>query len=656
MKKSLFTLRAAFALSVAGTACVQAQPSETATDDAGTDLGHMVVTAALTPVSVNDVAASVTVITAEQIRQKQARYLSDLLRDVPGFAVSQSGGPGGQTQVRVRGAEANQLLVLIDGVRANDPAGSDEFQFAYALTDDIERVEIVRGPQSATWGSDAVGAVINIIRRKDQAGAWLQGRAEGGSFGTTDLSARGGFGAGIARINGGVAYYDTDGTNISRSGDEDDGTENTTADLGIDFDFGPAMDLGFSGRFVDAKTDFDDTDFISTGLPIDGDQYTDAERTYLSGEAQFNPSRSRWSGSAFAGYTKTDNQNFAYGAWDSSTGAEVMEARFRASTLLGDLDAVQRHRLTAGLDWIGSDFHQRGIDYGYGNPNHDQSTDQVGYQAEYIGHLFEGFNWTASARYDDFSDWDSITTWKVAASHQVSDIVRVRGSVGTGFKAPTFTERFGFYADTFIGNPDLVPEESAGWEVGLAAEWLNGDLGFDVAYFSQVLENEIDGFVFDPDTFLYTAANRDTDSDRKGFELVFDATPFDSLTIGASYTYLDATEDTAGGTTREVRRPRHSASVNVNWGFFQDRGNLNLNVNYTGEQFDVFYDPVTYVSSQVKLDDYIVADLAASWRLTDSLELIGRVDNLADESYEEVLGYVRPGRAWYGGLRGRFDF
>ena len=123
-----------------------------------------------------------TVITAEEIEQKQVKYLSELLRDVPGFSVSQAGGAGSQTQVRVRGAEANQLLVLMDGVRANDPAASGEFQYQFALTSNIERIEIIRGPQSATWGSDAVAGVINIIRKKDVENQYLSGNVEAGSF------------------------------------------------------------------------------------------------------------------------------------------------------------------------------------------------------------------------------------------------------------------------------------------------------------------------------------------------------------------------------------------------------------------------------------------------------------------------------------------
>jgi vitamin B12 transporter len=148
------------------------------------ELEDIVVTAGLQPISITDVASSITVISREEIEQKQVLYLSELLRDVPGFAVSQAGGAGSQTQVRVRGAEANHLLVLIDGVRANDPSANDEFQYQFALTSNIERIEIIRGPQSATWGSDAVAGVINIIRKKTVDSHFLSGNVEAGSFDT----------------------------------------------------------------------------------------------------------------------------------------------------------------------------------------------------------------------------------------------------------------------------------------------------------------------------------------------------------------------------------------------------------------------------------------------------------------------------------------
>ncbi len=626
-------------------------------DEKPIELDEIVVTASLAPEPLKSVPSSITVITREEIEARQVRYVGDLLRDVPGFSVSQSGGPGTQTQVRVRGAEANQLLVLVDGIRANDPANSDEFQWQFALTSDVERIEIVRGPQSAIWGSDAMAGVVNIIRRKDVNGRSLRGHAEGGSFGTIDLGASGGWSTENLRLRGGAAWYETDGTNIARTGPEDDGAENTTADLGLEWDITESLTLLASTQFVDATSDFDDTDFIVTGLPIDADRVTDNEQAYYRGELRLAPPGGVWSGSAAVNWSDTDTTNFYDGEWNSATAAEVFEFRARASADWAGSAPGTSHRLTFAMDQRDTDYHQRGIDAGFGNPNHDQSMDVTGFAAEYLGQPFQGFTWTVSARHDNNSEFDNIGTWRLAFNHEVDEGVRVRGSYGTGSKTPTFTERFGFYPGTFIGNPDLVPEESKGWELGVESDWMDGNLTLGAVYFDSVLENEINGFVFDPATGGFTAANEDTDSDRKGFELTGSWRPVHGLIIAANYTYTDATQDNAlGDTVREVRRPRHMGSLNADWRFADDRGNVNLNVNYTGDQLDSFYDPTTFISSNVPLDSFTVVDVAGSWRLTDALELTARVSNLFDEDYEEVLGYARPGVAFYGGLRGRFDF
>jgi vitamin B12 transporter len=234
--------------------------------------------------------------------------------------------------------------------------------------------------------------------------------------------------------------------------------------------------------------------------------------------------------------------------------------------------------------------------------------------------------------------------------------MRLRASIGTGSKAPTFTERYGFYEGQFIGNPDLKPESSQGWEIGMDTNWADGNHSLTLTYFNQDLQDEIDGFVFDPESFLFTARNKEGDSKRQGIEVVFDSRFGKSLSLGASYTYTDATEkDAAGLSVREVRRPKHLASLAANYYFADQRGNLNLNVNYSGKQLDNFFSPVTYTLDRVEIPAYTVVDVAGSWQLTKSLDLTARVSNLFDEEYEEVLGFVRPGRAVYAGLRGHFD-
>ncbi len=620
------------------------------------ELDDMVVTAGLQPISINDVASSITIITRAEIEQRQVRYLSELLRDVPGFSVSQAGGAGSQTQIRVRGAEANQLLVLIDGVRANDPAASDEFQYQFALTSNIERIEIIRGPQSATWGSDAMAGVINIIRKKDVGNHYLSGNIEAGSFSTLNLGVDGGYSGDVFQISGGLSYLDTDGTNISRTGNEKDGAENTTGNIALEFDAGDDFSVRFSGQMTDAISEYDDIDYFVTGLPVDADRVTESQQTFLTGELRYDPQINPWSGSFSINRMDSDNANFSDGLWTSSTAAETLEFRLRGGVALGE-NGDENHRINFALEREEVDFSQRGNASPWGNPNQDQSYDVNGYALEYIGKPVKGFTWTMSARLDDYSDFDDATTWQVAASYRLSPALRLRGSVGTGSKAPTFTERYGFFEDLFIGNPDLKPESSQGWEIGIDTSWADDQYQFQLAYFDQDLQDEIDGFVFDPETFLFTAQNKESDSSRKGIETVFDMHLGKSFTLGASYTYTDATEkDAMGQSVPEVRRPKHMAGVSANYNFADNRGNLNLNLNYSGEQQDIFFSPITFASELVDIDAYTVLDLAASWKLTQSLELTGRVSNLLDEEYEEVLGFVRPGRAVYAGLRGRFDF
>jgi vitamin B12 transporter len=619
------------------------------------ELDQLLVTAALEPVSAADVASSVTVITRAQIEQRQVRYLSDLLRDVPGFAVSQSGGPGTLTQVRVRGAEANQLLVLIDGVRANDPASSDEFQFQFATTANIERIEIIRGPQSAIWGTDALAGVINIIRRKDVAEDYLAANAEYGSFNSLDLALDGGLVRQGFQLSGGLSYMETDGTNISRMGNEKDGADNTTANLAAEWDVSESWALLLSGQIVDATSDFDDFDYSVTGLPTDADRETRVSRDYFKGEARWQPDDSAWNGSLTAGWQDTNNRNFADGVRDNSTAADTLELRAHASVLLGDREAGN-HRLSFVLEQDDVNFSQRGMAAPWGDPNQDQSYDVTGYAAEYVGKPTETLTWTINGRQDDYSDFDDGFTWQLAASQRLGENWRLRGSTGTGSKAPTFIERFGFYPDFFIGNPDLKPESSEGWELGVELDLADQAVTLGAAWFDQKLKDEIDGFVFDPDTLLFTAANKTDDSERRGLELTASGEWQEAFSFSASYTYLDSTEtDFLGAQVREARRPRHMGSLNANYQFADQRANLNLNINYNGTQLDNFFPPPFYAPEQVELDGFTVVDLAGSWRLTDYLELTARVSNLFDEDYEEILGFARPGRAVYAGLRGRFS-
>jgi vitamin B12 transporter len=241
------------------------------------DFDQIVVTGSRSPLATSQLGSAVTVITRDAIEQRQARYVTDMLRAVPGFAVTHSGTTGSQTQVRVRGSEANHVLVLIDGVRANDPATGDEFRWEYLTTSNIERIEIVRGPQSSLWGSDAVAAVVHIITNSGRETSAIDGYVESGSFSTTNIGLSGNIASESWSLSGGIEQLDTDGTNISRTGSEEDGSDITTASLAAKFRASDALTLDASLRMTDAYSQFDPVDFLGKGFAVDGDVAAQSE-------------------------------------------------------------------------------------------------------------------------------------------------------------------------------------------------------------------------------------------------------------------------------------------------------------------------------------------------------------------------------------------
>ncbi|MCX7554253.1 TonB-dependent receptor [Marinicella sp. S1101] len=619
------------------------------TVDDTAQLTDLVVTAGITPIEQNQFGGSVTLITAADIAATQATYLSDVLRSVPGFAVSQSGGPGTQTQLRIRGSEANHVLVLIDGIRVNDPTANDEFLFNYAMVDNIERIEIVRGPQSAIWGTDAMSAVINIITRSDRSNRWGFD-IETGSFNTKGMALDGTVADEGWRLSAGINALDSAGINIARRGDEADGFENLNANFAFDYDFNSAWSLKMSTNHTDALNEFDGTDFVITGLPVDADLWTERTQTNSQIVLKHRPS-DKWHNEFSYQFSDVDAENFTFGAGQtSSTAAETAEVKLKSSVSFG---TINQHRVSALLDHRMVDFVQRGTASPFGDPNQGQEYSVTGLAAEYHHQLNDQFSWNLSARQDNFNRFDDVSNYRLAASYQIKQDLRLRSSVGTGSKAPSFIERFGFFPANFIGNPNLKPEDSDAFEVAIEKNWANSQLV--LVYFKQNLENEINGFVFDAPSGLFTAANQTGESERSGFELNLSSSISTQLDLDFNYTYTDATEENAAGMeVTEVRRPNNMASLSLDYRFADNRAQLYGQLNYQDDQLDVFFDPTSFTSSNVKLGSYTTFDLTFSWQLNQQLQLYAKGQNLFDENYEEVLGYARPGAAFYAGLKGSF--
>jgi len=618
------------------------------TNETSPDIDQIIVVGARTPLTINQIGNATTVITRDQIEQRQARYVTDLLRSVPGFSVSHTGVMGSQTQVRVRGAEANHVLVLIDGVRANDPATGDEFRWEYLTTGNIERIEIIRGPQSALWGSDAVAAVVHVITRDGRGGSNFSSYVEGGSNNTGNIGASGAVGSNNWSLSGGIEYANTDGNNISREGNEDDNSDLTTVSLAARFTATDALTFNAQLRAVDAYSQFDPVDFAVTGLPTDGDVATQTDNFYASVGAKLESPAGRVTNQLHARYYESDNRNFSDGVQNSSAASDRMTFMFQSDINLGD------NRLSLALEQESTNFEQRG-DIGFGDPNQNQKMDITSVIAEYQGLSHERFTWLLSGRFDDNSDFDDAVNGRLSLAYQLSDATKLRGTVGTGQKNPTFTERFGFFPGQFVGNPELLPERSVSYEVGLDRDFLDGALAFQVTLFRQDLRDEINGFVFDFDTFLATAENKDGTSERSGVELASQWQVNEHFELGASYTYTDATEqDAAGEDVRELRRPRHAGSLSANFQSSNERIRANLTADYGGDRDDIFFPPFPALPEIVTLQSYWLLDMTVQYQLTSTFGVYVKGTNLLDENYEQVYGYQTLGRAGYIGIRANF--
>ena len=609
--------------------------------DTNAEIEEVLVSASLIPITASRSANAVTVIDRAQLRNRATVSLSNILRDVPGFSVSQVGVLGSQTQIRVRGAEANHLLVTIDGVEANDPSQGDEFSWGTLTASDIERIEIIRGPQSSLRGSDAVAGVVNIITRsaeKSSVGLFL----ESGSWATHHSGFNIGHKQGDFDIHFGLSHIESAGDNIARTGDENDGYRNTTYNIRSGLKLSDQIDISFAARESDGMNQFDaDNDF--DGLIEDQDRVSEFENSTMRFQGDYSSKDGTWQHKVLISQSKSDNNAFADKAKGNVTASTKDQIQYIGS-FTWDQGA---QNIAALVEREKEDWMQRGeITWGVYDPNQDRERDTDSVAVEYRTDINDHLTLAASARHDDNSEFDSAKTYRAEAIYQLTEAIRLRGAVGTAVKNPTFTERFGFYTN-FIGNPNLIPEESTSWELGADQLIMGGALTLSLTIFEAELENEIDGFVYDPATFAYTSSNINGTSERKGAELSAVGNISESMSLSAAYTYTDSTGDDA---VREVRRPRHIASLNLGW---QAAHNLHLNTNiqFTGEQTDVYFPPFPEPSQVVALSNHTLVNINLNYSATEKLEMYLKLENALNDNYEEVFGYQTLGFGASLGLR-----
>ena len=573
--------------------------------------------------SMTEVGSSVDVISAEDIEALGFDFTVDALASAPGVTTNTNGAFGGQAGVRIRGASSEQTLVLLDGVPVNDPTSpGGGFNFARFDPENVERIEILKGPQSTLWGTDAIGGVVSITTRQPSPGLAGSVFGEYGAFDTF----RGGASLAGADDRGDfrLAAVRTDSDGISKAdeangNDEEDGYEATTLSASGGLALGDrGARIKSSVLWTDASSEFDSFTGGAQGSVADGDQVSETEE--LAGNVTLIAPLldGRLDNQFLLGYADIERQNFSDG--QSSFAAEGQRSILRYQ---GTLTLNRRNTLAFGAEREDMEA------------NNDDSNIN-GYFALYEFRPLEALTLTGGLRHDDHNRFGGETTARVAAAFNPTDTLTLRTSWGEGFKAPTIFQTT--YICGFCGlsepNADLAPETSEAFDIGLEWRSSDGRLAAGLTVFDQSSKNLID--------FSFTAGYDNIEEvDSRGAELFARVQLSDSLRLNANYANIDA-ED--GDGVERPRLPRHSGDLTLSWDPASPFSGTLL-LRYNGEEAN---------TDNTTLDDWTRFDLNGRWAVSGSLELFARIENILDEDYQQILGYGTPGRSAYVGARLRY--
>ena len=592
-------------------------------------LGTLVLSGGLTPIEADAYGRSATVITSEEIEERGITTVQDALRAVPGVAVSSAG--GSFTQVRIRGGEANHTLILIDGVEA--AGGDGEYVLSGLETANIDRIEVLRGPQSVFYGSNASAGVINIITRTGLAGQEFSGSIEvGGATSVTGFYS-------TRTEKGGLSfsYSDVrdDGWDFSGDGGEKDGTDRRTLIIKGDYMVTPELKLGFNLRKSEEEYDFDSTSFTAATADeyIFDDPTRFAERDEMTASVFAELSTFGGRLTHRLSVEKTENEQSTDGFAPTETTTDAVKYQ-----LSYGLDG----RPVSDADQILNVLLEREEDSSSSNPLFERSSDSIA--VEYRGEFDSGLSLQAGVRRDFNDPFEDATTWNLGLTYTLENGVRFHGSAGTGIVNPTYFELFAA-SFGFVGNPDLQPETNRSFDLGVEIPVFDGRGFVDVTYFNETLTDEITSVALTGGGFSFE--NQAGDSTREGVELTGRVAVNDAVDLRASYTYLDAKNPDG---SVEIRRPDHELSLGVTWRA-TDRTTLTADLRYVSGLPDTQF---FGTFETLDLPDITTVDVTAQYALTDQVTLTGRVTNLFDDDAVEVWGFAARPRTFYVGLDASF--
>jgi vitamin B12 transporter len=617
--------------SAALTALMGPAIAQTAVDDE-----TVIVSATRIPTPAIQVGSSVTLIDGAAIEARQQRTLPDVLQDVPGLAVVQTGGAGGQTSLFMRGSNANHTKVMVDGIDIADPSNPNgAADISKFLTGDIARVEVLRGPQSGLYGSDAIGGVVVITTRAGEGPTTLTGSLEGGSFDsfnqTASLSGSDGnfhFAANVDHVHAGATPVTP--LNLLLPGEKrnDDYYDGINASTKLGLDISGNFDLGLVARYGDALSRITGDAFSLTTFT----SYPSPTQTRLDTQQYETRGTAHWKLSGFDqtlglayGSTATSDRDPNNGSFPSS--GNRIKLDWQGIADLGDGET-----LVAGAETARDAMHlpiKAGVttNAGYAELQSAPAVEIAG------GHVFN----SVSVRYDDNSRFGGHTTWHLAPAFVV-DGTRLKASIGSGFKAPSLEQLFeSFPAFGFSANPNLKPETSLGYDAGF--EQTLGVVRGGATWFHNDIKNLI------TNNASFTTDINVGKAKTQGVEAFLAWKLDEALSLRADYTYTDAVDQTTH--LALIRRPRNKASLTADWQALPTLG-LDATLLYVGPQIDGNRD---FSIPRLKLSGYSVMNVAANWNVDDHFTLFGRIENAFDTSYQSPDGFLRPGLGAYAGIK-----
>lgn len=566
---------------------------------------------------------------------------TDWIRLLPGASVATSGPSGSQTQVRLRGAEANHTLLVVDGIRFNDPAAGNEARFELLAFDLLDRLTLYLGPRSALWGSEAIGGVL-VADTLDpyMTGRVVGGRGEYGSLDSARFSASVRDYSGKVRFSGAAGWMRSDGIDsFGTGGGERDGFENRSANAQLIYAPVKAFQLGIVGHWIEGESEYDGFDPVTFRRADTLDETSNrigAVRGWAKAEAK------GWTLTLDGSLLASANRNLLAGAPLNRTFGRRFTTSARVAKKAGG------HLLTAAAEHQSERFRARDEVY-FGATRQDRSRELTAFVGEWEGIWSRKLTTELAVRHDRFSAFADATTVRAGVTWDPIRRIQLFAGYGDGIAQPTFYDLYGFFPGSFTGNPALKPERSRGWNASVRlGDWYRKSL--TIAYFDNRLKDEIVD-VFDPATFRSTTANATATSRRKGIEAILTLKPdwLSKPRLSLNYTYLDAEErQVAGGlAVREVRRPRHSAGF-IGQG---EVGRLlwSATLAYVGARRDTDFE--SFPARPVRLDDYVLGSLQLGYRFAGGMEIFARAHNAFDSDYQDVFGYRTEGRTVHAGLR-----